>query len=220
MDQWLLIASQNIIFSIPLAIVFIIGFIEGVLSLLGLGLSSTLDDFFSDIDLTPHSEVSTFSELLSFINKGNIPTLMVFLSALTSFGLLGLIFHKIYFSLFDSFLSNFILVPIIFLLSIPLTSIFSVFLSKILPKDETTAISNKVFIGKVALITQGTASQNRSAEARYIDMYNQEHYIRVKPNNNEEFNQGEKVIIMERETIEGNVFIVQKDPNSIVSKSK
>lgn len=211
MENWLALASSNLIFSIPLGIVFLVGVIETLLALFGLGLSDSFE-----FDITPNSDVSTLSELFSFMNKGQIPTLMLLLTALTSFGLIGLISQNILTS-FGLSISNFIVAPLAFISSIPINRYLSLFLSRILPRDETTAISTNLLVGKLAQITIGTATTNTPAEAKITDMYGETHYIMIKPAiENISFKQGEKVLLVKRENPEKNIFLAQPDPNTIV----
>ena len=57
----------------------------------------------------------------------------------------------------------------------------SLFLSKVLPKDETTALYSESFIGLIAVIVLGEARTNYPAQAKFKDMHNQVHYVMVEP---------------------------------------
>jgi hypothetical protein len=66
-----------------------------------------------------------------------------------------------------------------------------------MPKDETDAVSEQSFIGRVAVITLGNASHGSPAEAKLKDQHGQMHYVMVEPDlPNEAFSQGTAVILV------------------------
>jgi hypothetical protein len=74
--------------------------------------------------------------------------------------------------------------------------IFGGLIAKLLPKDETSSISNNDLIGHIAIITLGKAIKGSPAEAKVKDQSGQVHYFMVEPENeNDIFMQGEKVLI-------------------------
>ena len=204
--------SSNMIFSISIMIVFIIGTLEIILTLVGFSLSAAFDNIF-DIPETPESDVYTFSELFSCINKGRVPLIMLFLTFLIVFGIIGLIIQKYTFILTGSQLSQIIVVPISFIISLPIIRYFSVFLVKIMPRDETTAISRDLFIGNIATITIGEAKKDKPAEAKFKDEFGETHYIMVEPLENKSFKAGETVFISSKK--DNSTFYVVSDPNKI-----
>ena len=50
-----------------------------------------------------------------------------------------------------------------------------------IPKDETTAVSDASLVGRVGTIVIGTASAGRPAETRVHDEHGTTHYIMVEP---------------------------------------
>ena len=54
-------------------------------------------------------------------------------------------------------------------------------LARIIPKEETDAVSTKAFIGRVATVFRGEASAGRPAEAKLIDIHGKTHYLLVEP---------------------------------------
>ena len=78
-----------------------------------------------------------------------------------------------------------------------------------MPQDETTALSHDDFIGYTATIILGKSAKNHSAEASFIDKFNQKHYIMVEPENDDElYFQGDVVIITAKKS--NSIFYVSK----------
>jgi hypothetical protein len=68
-----------------------------------------------------------------------------------------------------------------------------------MPKEETDAVSEETFVGKVATIIRGTAKRGFPAEAKLKDLSGQTHYILVEPDaEGDEFTQGAEVIVVQK----------------------
>ena len=191
--------DYNSIFTIALIVMLFISIIEGITVLLGFGLSLIIETIFPDIDLElGNHEVpeGALSKLLSWLNYGKVPVLIILICFLTLFGLIGYITQYLVYGLTTSLLPQIIVVPLALIIALPFMKVTTSFFKTIMPKDETTALSNESFIGKVAVITLGKASYGSPAEGKIKDKYGQTHYFMVEPElKNEEFMQGEDVIL-------------------------
>jgi pyrroline-5-carboxylate reductase len=74
----------------------------------------------------------------------------------------------------------------------------SALVSKIIPKDETTAIYSEDLIGQPAKIILGIAQANSPAQAKVKDQFGQTHYVLVEPEQDESFQQGQIVILTQK----------------------
>jgi len=54
-------------------------------------------------------------------------------------------------------------------------------LSRIIPRDETTAVSDASLVGRVGSVVIGTASAGKPAQARVRDQHGTQHYVMVEP---------------------------------------
>jgi len=100
---------------------------------------------------------------------------------------------------FSATLPTFIAYIFAFTLAIFMTRLIGKPLAVILPKNESSAVSNHSFTGLVAKITIGTAKKNSPAEAVLVDQFNQKHYVLVAPDDsNDTFNQSEEVVLVEK----------------------
>ncbi len=103
-----------------------------------------------------------------------------------------------------------------FFLALPCTRYLGLGLSKLMPKEETEAVSQKSFIGKVATIIRGDATQGLAAEAKVTDSHGTTHYLRVEPDNaDEKLSQGSEVLIV---SAHGSIYRVIKNDSGVLSK--
>jgi hypothetical protein len=83
----------------------------------------------------------------------------------------------------------------------PLVRVAAKLISKIIPKDETTAIHSDDLIGRTAKIILGEAKPNSPAQAKVKDQFGQMHYVLVEPELDVVFTQGQDVILTQRTKI-------------------
>jgi hypothetical protein len=69
-----------------------------------------------------------------------------------------------------------------------------------MPKDETEAVAETSFIGRIAVITLGNASPGNPAEAKLRDKFGQTHYVMVEPDESDErFENGTQVVLVNQQ---------------------
>ena len=189
----------NFLFSTALIIMLMISILEGITTLIGIGVSELLETFLPDFDInmsSPDTPQSILTKLLGWINFGKVPILIIFVCFLTAFGVVGYTLQYLAYSLTSNLWSQLIMVPAAFVISMPFVRIFTNIMQKIMPKDESSALSEESFVGQMATITLGIASKNSPAEGKVIDKHGQTHYFMIQPElDQEKFNQGETVLL-------------------------
>ncbi len=198
-------AGPNQPFAIALAVMILIALMEGVGTLFGMGLSNMVEGFLPelnlevDVDLPEGETPFALSRLLGWLRFGQVPALILLIIFLTTFGLIGLGLQSLADSSFGLLAPGWIASIAALTLSLPMVRLMGGFLGKILPKDETSAVSDQTFIGRVAVITLGTSRQGSPAEGRLEDQYGQAHYLMIEPDlADEEFSQGEQVLLVKK----------------------
>lgn len=193
-------ADQNSAFTIALALMLMIAALEGVTTLIGMGLSELLETILPDFDMdipTADAPQSTLTKLLGWINFGKVPVLIILICFLTAFGIVGYSLQYFVYMASTALLPQLFIVPVAVLLALPFVRLFTNGLQKIMPKDESSALSEESFVGATAVIILGKAVKNSPAEAKVIDKYGQTHYFMVQPEaENETFEQGEQVLLL------------------------
>ncbi len=192
-------AEQNGAFTIALAVMFMIAVLEGITVLIGMGISEMLETVLPDMDFdisAPEAPQSIMSKLLGWINFGRVPVLIIFVCFLTAFGIAGYLLQYLVYGLSSMLIPQLFAVPAALVVAMPFVRLFTNVLQKIMPKDESSALSEESFVGAVAIITLGKATKGFPAEAKVKDKYGQTHYFMIQPEDDEEFSQGEQVLLL------------------------
>ncbi|MBI9090043.1 MAG: YqiJ family protein [Desulfobacterium sp.] len=201
-----MLQGENLPFMVSLTIMVMIACLEGVTTLIGLGLSSMIDAFIPDFDLdgefdlNPDAPVTgVLTRTLSWFRIGQVPFLIILIVFLTLFGLMGLFIQSISVKITGHLLPGIIASGITLPVTLPLVRAITGIIGKIMPKDETEAVDEKSFIGRVAIITLGKASKNSPAQAKVKDKFGTTHYVMVEPDiEDEEFHKGDQVLMVKQ----------------------
>lgn len=204
-----LLHSANLPFAIALGIMIGIGLLEGISTLLGAGLSSLLDSILPDLDFDMDMEVDgdmdldavgaggALSHFFGWLHVGKIPVLILFILFLCGFGMAGLVLQS-----FASNTFGFLLPPWFAAVPAVLAALFGMrwagrLFIRWFAADETQAVSESSFVGRIAVITLGTARAGSPSQAKLRDAYGQTHYVMVEPENESaEFPAGEEVLLI------------------------
>jgi membrane protein implicated in regulation of membrane protease activity len=191
-------APANLPFSVALLVMLMIGAVEA----LGLGASAV------HLDLHVGGDVG--GDLLAWLGIGKVPLLMLLVVFLALFGLAGLAIQQ-----FAGPLALWIAAPAAAAAALPLTGLGARGLARIMPQDETTAVSLDSLVGRRGTITIGTARRGSPAQARVADIHGQVHYVMVEPYDDDHaIGEGETVRLDRRD---GNLFIAVGRTDRIAS---
>ncbi|RTR35111.1 OB-fold-containig protein [Shewanella atlantica] len=192
-----LFAQANLPFLISLSLVFLLGLLEGFSLILGLGLLGGLDDWLS-VDVDP--EVSGFTGVAGWLCLNRLPLLIWFVLVLVSFALAGYTSNFLAMVFTDQVLHQAISLPIALILTLFSCRYLGAGLARILPKNETSAISIDSLSGCVGTVTLGCAVKGNPSEALVKDQHLQKHYVLVEPDMpGHEFPKGTQVVLLRRE---------------------
>jgi hypothetical protein len=219
-------ASANLPFLIALGLFFGLSLLQGISFLMGLSLDQSVDhwvdapdadiDVDMDLDIDGVDSAASSSSLvwgaLDWLNAGRIPLLFLVLLFLGSFGLAGYLLQLLVLKSFGFLGGSWLMVLLALPVAIPVSRYTSIFLGKILPKDETSAVSRDSFLGKSAVIVLGVARPGSPAQAKLKDDFGQTHYIMVEPDSDErDFSAGDTVVVV-RFARKGSSFFATLDP--------
>lgn len=175
-----LLHENQIIFSSALFILLFILFIESILFMVG----ASSDAIFNQ---------SFIIDELTWLNKEKIPFVIIMTLVLGVFSTIGLVIQ----SMFDSIFEPYLLSVVVALITLFIVKYLSVFISKVLPKDETSIISEDSFIGMVGTVVIGKGNRTSDVEFKVVDKLNRNHYIMGYVTDGE-LNQGEQGLIIKR----------------------
>lgn len=187
-----LIAADNVPFSASLVLMLLIGAVE----LVGLGGGLAAGDAIDGLD----GEVEAGApSLLSWINVGRLPLLMLIVMFLLAFGMTGLIGQRIVMALLGAPAPWLLAAPAAFAVALPATRVFAAGVARVMPRDESSAVSRDSLVGRIAVIVTGEARTGSAAQARVRDAFGKDHYVMVEPDNDGDvFEQGRSVLLVRR----------------------
>lgn len=170
-------------------------------------LSAMLDDLIPD-----GSSGGLWGDALAWLHVGQVPTLVLLMLFLTGFSLGGYAVQQISFSLTEDY------IPAVWasVAALPFGGLsirlFGASLGRLLPRDETSAISEASFIGRGGVISGGNARVGFAAQAQVRDHHNRTHYLMVEPDRaDEEFAIGTPIIIVHKQ---GAFYRAIRDPQA------
>ena len=192
-DFWL--SPSNLPFAVAIAVMLFLA----MLQIIGLG---ELIDSDGDGDIAGDGAVDGAfdSGLLSLLGLGRVPFLIWLMLLLLTFGIIGASGQQLMEALTGNMLSAWLAAPLAAVAALPLTGAIARPLARILPTDESSAVSPDQLVGRFAEIQIGTAAQGSPARARVVDSFGQAHNIMVEPDNaGQSFRTGEQVLLVRRE---------------------
>jgi len=228
-----ILAWENLPFTIALGLMIAIGLLEGITTILGFGASSFIEsmmpntDIDLDIDVDMDADIpggvsgdigssGALSNLLGWFNIGRVPVLILFILFLFGFGMIGLIIQSVANNSAGQLLPVVIPSVAAFAAAIIFVKFSGMALAKLIPKDETEAVSEDSFIGRVAVITMGTAKSGKPAQARLRDRHGQVHYIMVEPDSEAYCFEAESEVLPVRQS--GAVFYAIPNPAGLLAE--
>jgi len=164
---------------------------------------SGLTDFAPDLDSDMDGDVDAAgvaNGLLSFLGLGRLPLMIWLALFLLLFMLIGFVGQQIIHGATGALLAPWLSGPLAALAGVPATAIVARPLGRIMPKDETTAVSIDSLVGRFAVLGTGTAKPGSPARAKVIDIHGHPHFVMVEPDNDgQQFNSGEKLLLVRRD---------------------
>lgn len=194
-----LLASENLPFAVALVLMLMIGTVEAV----GLGAGAAHLD-------------ADGGDALGWLGIGQVPLLVILVVLLGLFGLIGIALQQVATALLGDPVSPWLAALAAFLASLPLLGISARGLARIMPGDETTAMSLDTLVGKRAEVTIGAARRGAPARAKVRDAYGQTHHVMIEPSDDAGIvRAGETVLLVRRE---GGIFIGLADGDALLPR--
>ena len=159
-------------FAVAAAIMLALGIIELLTSLVGLSIGELVG---KDIALGDHSH-NIFGGAFLWINSGRLPLLILLVLALGVFSIEGFLLQGIAHAIGAT-------VPVSIAAlaalagSIPVIRTASRGIARIIPRDETYAVSDADFVGKVAVVAIGPLDQGLPGRVRLKDVFGNWHSV-------------------------------------------
>jgi len=187
-------APETLPFGVGFGLIVGIALFEGLGMLLSMSPSNLIDDWLPDV-----SGDGALDRVLGWLHVGRVPALVLLLLFLTGYVLFGyglqMVSHGLFGGYLPAWMAGLLAVPSGMATVRGLGSL----IAHIVPRDETSAVSEQSLVGRVGVVTAGAARRGLAAQARVRDAHGRSHYLMVEPDLDDEvFEEGAQVLIVRK----------------------
>jgi hypothetical protein len=178
-------------FSLAVGLLIGIAVAEAVALLIGASLLHWgSGDFVAESDSIPDGA-------LGWLHFGRLPILVIGVIFLACFALTGFVVQFVVRAVIGFALPLPVALPVAAVLGVGGIRVFGGALSRIVPRDETSAIPDASLVGRVGSVVIGTARVGKPAQARVRDQFGTQHYVMVEPEEAEQaLEAGDSVLLV------------------------
>lgn len=183
--------------------------VEGLSLVMGHSASHWIDGAFEhDPSDLAHGAIDNW---LGWLHLGRVPALVLLVIFLMGFALTGFILNIIAQRMTGVMLPVLVTMPVAFIAALPFVRVLGGIVAKIMPKDETYAVSLDTLVGRVAVVVNGTARVGYPAQAKVNTEHGQTVYVMVEPDTPDvTFTQNDSVLLVRR--VSGTRFQAIRNP--------
>ena len=177
-------APEVLPFAVAFATVLGLGVLEG----LGLLFSASpthavehsLTHFFPHMDHANHADADSVS-VLGWLHFGRVPLLVLLLLFLSAFAVGGYAFQWVVQASSGSFAPLWLATSAAAVEAVAVVRVAGGALAKLIPADESSAVSDASFIGSAATVTSASAQEEDASVASVLDVHGRKHFLLVTP---------------------------------------
>jgi hypothetical protein len=195
------LAPEAAPFLIAALMLLAIAAVEGFGLLIGMSASHWLDSLLHHPVDGVHGDGvhGPFESWLGWLHVGKVPMLALIVMFLAAFAIVGFTVNMVVHGLFGFYLPVVFGAPIALLATLPVVRVTGSALIRIMPKDESSAVSLDSLVGRIATVVSGTARLGFPAQAKTTSENGQVIYVMVEPDNSDiSFASGEPVLLVKR----------------------
>lgn len=171
-------AAQTWPFALATILLLLITIVEGAALLFGQNISSMLESVVPDPWDGFHGPLD---DALGWLHVGRVPILVLAVIFLAAFAFTGFALNMVTVRVFGFFVTPWLAVPLAFVAALPVVRILGAGIARIVPKDETFAVTLDTLVGRVATIVSGTGRKGFPAQAKVVNQHGQALYVMVEP---------------------------------------
>jgi len=193
-----LLAPESAPFLIATLVMLAIAVVEGIGLLIGVSATHWLDSLLHPSQLEG-VETGMADSWLGWLHVGKVPLLALVVVFLAAFAIVGFVVNMVVHGLFGIYLPALIGAPVAFFAALPVVRVTGGVLGRLMPRDETFAVSLDSLVGRMATILGGTARQGFPAQAKVTSEHGQVIYVMVEPDSAQTtFGASEPVLLVKR----------------------
>lgn len=179
-------------FGAALAVMVGLSIVEGAGLILAYSPSHLLDSLLPD---TPDGADGP----LGWLHVGKVPLLVLFILFLAGFSVSGYVIQSAAHGLSGALLPAWLASIPAFLAGVSTVNGIGGLIARIMPGDETSAVSEQTLIGRAGVIVKGHARDGMAAEAKVRDANGRAHYVMVEPDIAEQIlNEGTAIVLVRK----------------------
>jgi hypothetical protein len=191
-------ATETLPFGVALGVLIGLAVIEGVGAFTSVSPSQLLESLLPDVpDGLDHPEVS--GGVLGWLHIGKVPLLVSLILFLTGFSLGGYVIQMFAQGMLGQFVTPWLASIPAVLLGLSTARSLGALVAHIIPRDESSAVSELALIGRAGVVIGGTARAGLAAQVRIRDVHGRIHYLLMEPDvATDEFPDGTTVLIVRK----------------------
>ncbi len=188
----ILTAPETWPFGAALAVMVGLSIIEGAGLLLAYSPSQLVDGLLPDMP-------DGADGLLGWLHIGKVPVLVLLILFLSGFAIGGYVVQASAQSVAGLLLPAWLASLPAFLAGVSTVKGIGSVLAKVMPQDESSAVSEQSLIGRPGVVIQGIARDGMAAQAKVRDSHGRAHYVMVEPDLSEEtFAEGSDILLVKK----------------------
>ncbi|ASM79273.1 hypothetical protein VITFI_CDS3496 (plasmid) [Vitreoscilla filiformis] len=181
-------------FGVGFALIVGLALIEGLGMLIALSPSSVVDHWLPDF----HAD-SALDQWLGWLHVGKVPALVLLLLFLTGYTVFGYSLQLVAQGLWGAYLPAWLAGTLAVPAGLATVRSLGALIAHIIPRDESSAVSDQTLLGRVGVISGGIARRGLAAQARVRDSLGRTHYLMVEPDLEADvFEEGTQVLIVRK----------------------
>lgn len=174
----MLFAPETWPFTVATMLLLAIAVIEGVALLFG----ATFSDWFDSALPDPWDSIDgPFDKVLGWLHLGRVPALILIVLFLAGFALTGFALNMVVHRVLGLWVTPILAVPLAFITALPVVRILGGGIARVIPQDQTFAVTLDTLVGRVATIVSGTARHGYPAQGKVVNQHGQTLYIMIEP---------------------------------------
>jgi hypothetical protein len=173
-----LFAAETGPFVVATVLLLLITAAEGLALLAGVSVFHWLDHWLPDLSNVQHGPLD---KGLGWLHVGRVPALALLVIFLAAFAMTGFALNMVSHRLLGLWVPVWVSVPIATVAGLPIVRILGAGVARLVPSDESFAVTLDSLIGRVATVLGGTARNGYPAEAKVLNQHGQTLYVMVEP---------------------------------------
>jgi hypothetical protein len=190
----LFVTPELLPFGVAFALIVVIALLEGLGMMVSLSPSNAIDHWLP----AAHGD-GALDRLLGWLHLGRVPALVLLLLFLTGYLIFGYGLQIAAHGLLGSYLPAAVAGPLAVPAGLATVRGLGAVVAQLVPRDESSAVSDQTLIGRAGVITGGVARRGLAAQARVRDAHGRVHYLMIEPDLDEDvLDDGAEVLVVRK----------------------